>query len=53
MRTPVEDVDTAMKVFPVGADADEDDAAGGVGVAPREMVIGEAPRLSVKDGVED
>ena len=26
--------------------------AGGVGVAPREMVMGEAPRLKVKAGVE-
>ena len=33
--------------------AADDDDAGGVGVAPREMVMGDAPLLNVNAGVAD
>ena len=52
VRTPVDDETATMvlpgALLPMIVDAEE---AGGVGVAPRDMVMGEAPRLSVNTGV--
>ena len=59
VNTPV-DVETATMVLAVLRLAPltlilaaDDDDAGGVGVAPREIVMGDAPLLNVNAGVAD
>ena len=58
VNTPV-DVETAtmvlavLRLAPLTLIAADDDDAGGVGVAPREIVMGDAPLLNVNAGVAD